>query len=110
MEKFNKASLKSAVKKYGQLHADGKAEGDVKAEIEKDERAFTAEQVDMIYKEIVDPTPDATNEGKTYKVVEGKSFRDKDDFSKEYVEGSDISHLSEERIDHLVSIGYVEEA
>lgn len=110
MENFNKASLKSAVKKYGQLHIDGKAEADVKAEIAKDDRKFTEEQIGEIYKEIVDPTPDETPKVKSYKVVSGRSFRDRDDFTKEYDEESDISHLSEERINHLVSIGYVEEA
>lgn len=110
MENFNKASLKSAVKKYGQLHADGKAEGDVKTEIAKDDRKFTEEQINEIYKEIVDPTPEETTKEKLYKVVEGKSFRDRNDFSKEYTADSDISHLDAERINHLVAIGYVEEA
>jgi hypothetical protein len=108
MENFTKNSLKAAVAKYGPLHTDGKTEADVKAELAKDERAFSDEQIDEIYAAIVAPVED--KKPATYKVVEGKSFRDKDDFSKEYTEESDISHLSKDRIDHLISIGYVEEA
>lgn len=40
-----------------------------------------------------------------YKVL--TAFRDKNDFSIEYNEDSDISHLSQDRIDHLIEIGYV---
>jgi hypothetical protein len=36
-----------------------------------------------------------------------KSFRDRDNFNIEYNEDSDISHLSQDRIDHLLSIGYI---
>ena len=108
MENFNKNSLKAAVAKYGPLHTDGKAEADVKEALSADEKAFTPEQIDSIYDAIVF-VPDETLKG-GYKVAEGKSFRDKDDFSIEYNEDSDISHLSQDRIDHLVSIGYVEEA
>lgn len=110
MENFSKNTLKSAVKKFGQRHTDGKAESEVKAEIAKDDRKFTDDQINLIYKEIVDPTLEEESKSKTYKVVEGKSFRDKDDFSKEYTSSSDITHLGQERIDHLVAIGYVEEA
>ncbi|NII81743.1 MULTISPECIES: hypothetical protein [unclassified Pedobacter] len=108
MENFNKNSLKAAVAKYGSLHSDGKTEAEVKAEVAKDEKGYSADQVDAIYDAIIF-VPEET-EPATYKVVEGKSFRDKDDFSKEYDHESDISHLSQDRIDHLLSIGYIEEA
>jgi hypothetical protein len=55
MENFTKNSLKAAVAKYGPLHTDGKAEADVKAELAKDERGFTPEQVDEIYAAIIGP-------------------------------------------------------
>jgi len=106
MENFNKNSLKAAVKAYGSLHSDGKTDAEVKAALKADEKVYTDEQIDSIYDAIVAPS---AGSGK-FKVVEGKSFRDKDDFSKEYSEDSDISGLSQERIDHLISIGYVEEA
>jgi hypothetical protein len=38
-----------------------------------------------------------------------KPFRDKDDFSKEYAEGDDVSHFDANRLEHLKSIGHVEE-
>lgn len=41
-----------------------------------------------------------------YKVVALKEFRDKDNWAKVYRVGADISHLSEERIKHLIKIGY----
>jgi len=103
MEKFNKNSLKAAVAKYGSLHADGKAEAEVKEALLADDKGYTPEQVDEIYSAITF-VPETTS----FKVVEGKSFRDKDDFSIEYTDESDISHLSQDRIDHLVSIGIVE--
>lgn len=106
MENFNKNSLKAAVKAYGSLHSDGKTEAELKEALLADEKGYSAEQVDSIYDAIVAPP---AGSGK-FKVVEGKSFRDKDDFSKEYNDESDISHLSQDRIDHLISIGYVEEA
>lgn len=108
MENFNKNSLKAAVAKYVQLHTEGKAEVEVKAELAKDEKVYSAEQIDAIYAAIIAPPEE--KKPTYYKVVEGKSFRDKDDFSKEYDHESDISHLSQDRIDHLLSIGYVEEA
>lgn len=55
MENFNKNSLKAAVAKYGPLHSDGKTDAEVKAELAKDERAFSAEQIDEIYAAIVTP-------------------------------------------------------
>lgn len=58
MENFNKNSLKAAVAKYGPLHSDGKTDAEVKAELAKDERGFTAEQIDEIYSAIVAPIED----------------------------------------------------
>lgn len=106
MENFNKNSLKAAVAKYGSLHSDGKTDAEVKTALKADEKGYTDDQIDSIYDAIIAPPAKPSS----YKVAEGKSFRDKDDFSKEYTEKSDISHLSQDRIDHLVSIGYVEEA
>lgn len=108
MENFNKNSLKAAVKTYGPLHSDGKTDAEVKAALKADEKGYSDKQIDSIYDAIIAP-PESKADAK-YKVVEGKSFRDKDDFSIEYTEDSDISHLSPERIEHLVGIGYVVEA
>lgn len=108
MEKFNKNSLKAAVKNYGSLYTEGKTEEEVKAALLADEKGYSEEQVDLIYEAIVNP--EAPKEAKSYKVSEGMSFRDKDDFSKEYNDESDISSFDKDRIDHLVSIGYVEES
>ena len=108
MENFNKNSLKAAVAKYGSLHTDGKTEEEVKAALTADDKGYSVDQVDEIYDAIVF-VPEV-KEPSAYKVVEGKSFRDKEDFNKEYTDESDISHLSQDRIDHLVTIGYVEEA
>ena len=105
MENFNKNSLKAAVKFYGSLHSDGKTEAEVKDALLADEKGYTTDQVDSIYDAIVF-APEVNPSG-AYKVVEGKSFRDRDNFNIEYNEDSDISHLSQERIDHLLSIGYI---
>ena len=108
MENFNKNSLKAAVKAYGSLHTDGKTDAEVKEALAADEKGYSVEQIDAIYDAIVF-VPEV-KEPSEYKVVAGKSFRDKDDFSKEYTDESDISHFSKDRIEHLVTIGYVEEA
>ncbi len=57
-------------------------------------------------KESIDKSKDETQkEPSKYVVV--KSFRDKDDFTKEYKEGQNVSSLDKERLEHLVGIGYV---
>lgn len=45
-----------------------------------------------------------------YEVAEGKSFRDSKDFSKEYKEGDDVTHLGEDVLKRLLSQGLIEEA
>lgn len=109
MENFTKNSLKAAVKAYGSLHSDGKAEAEVKEAIAGSEKGFTPEQVDEIYNAIVDPDEQPAA-AKAYVVAEGKSFRDKDDFTKEYKDGDSVEGFSEDRIEHLLSIGYITEA
>jgi len=49
------------------------------------------------------------NEPKFYSVAEGKSFRDKDNFDKVYEEGDDVSNFDQQRLDRLLSIGYIQE-
>lgn len=123
---MNKNTLNAAVRKYGPLHTEGKTEAEVKAEINKDEKGFDDESVNEIYAAIVEQTkpkehgPDKDKDQKGPEVkpeppkdekgkhIVTKEFRDKKDFSKAYTVGSDVSHLSKERIEHLVSIGYVE--
>lgn len=112
MENFNKNSLKAAVKAYGSLHSDGKAEAEVKEALLADEKGYSTEQVDSIYDAIVNPEPTApkVEDPKSYVVAKGKSFRDKDNFAKEYSAGESLDGFSQDRIDHLLSIGYIEEA
>ncbi|WP_114937572.1 hypothetical protein [Mucilaginibacter endophyticus] len=55
MENFNKNSLKAAVKVYGPLHSAGKAETEVKEALASDEKGYTPEQIDEIYKAIAMP-------------------------------------------------------
>jgi len=105
MENFNKNSLKAAVAKYGSLVSDGKSEVEIKELLTADEKGYYAEQVDLIYDAMIASPED--KDKVVYKVVEGFSFRDKDDFTKEYNAESDLSHLEQDRIDHLISIGYV---
>jgi len=189
MENFTKNSLKAAVAKYGPLHIDGKTEADVKAELAKDERAFSTEQIDEIYSAIVAPnlfeggdeqskqvegqlleaqTPEwvqivldsnqalidsnnlvlasldafkensaefvsqlvkefgkpeiTTNSGELkvsvqlidededYEVAPGKSFRDPLDFTKEYTEGDDVTHLGVIKLQSLLNAGLIVES
>lgn len=183
MENFTKNSLKAAVAKYGPLHSDGKTEADVKAELAKDERAFSVEQIDEIYSAIVTPevedpkyepatlleaqTPewvqtildsnqaliDSNNlviasldafkensadfvgqlvkefgksetttsgelkvevaiidEDEDYEVAPGKSFRDPLDFTKEYAEGDDVTHLGVIKLQALLNSGLIVES
>ncbi|RZM22528.1 MAG: hypothetical protein EOO88_29140 [Pedobacter sp.] len=172
MENFNKNSLKAAVAKYGPLHSDGKTDAEVKAELAKDERGFTAEQIDEIYAAIVTPevedpkqeqpqgseTPDwvqtlldsnaavlesnqqvvealedlksfaderstsqsnsgelkvevqLIDEDEDYEVAPGKSFRDPLDFTKEYTEGDDVTHLGVIKLQSLLNSGLIVES
>ncbi|MCX3266545.1 hypothetical protein [Pedobacter agri] len=187
MENFNKNSLKAAVAKYGSLHSDGKTDADVKAELAKDERAFSAEQIDEIYAAIVTPNlfeggdetkhiegtlqeseipewvqtildsnkalidsnnlvlsaldafkensadfvsqlvkefakPEADNSGELksevhlidedeeYEVAPGKSFRDPLDFTKEYTEGDDVTHLGLIKLQSLLNARLIVES
>ena len=183
MENFNKNSLKAAVAKYGPLHTDGKAEADVKAEMAKDEKGYSPEQIDEIYAAIIVPadlfggdqgagkgekpeaelleaqTPewvqtildsnqavldsnqkvvdaledlklfaderssnaggevktkylaeDQFDEDEDYVVAEGKSFRDSNNFSIEYKQGEEVTHLGADRLKVLLSQGLVQEA
>lgn len=110
MAKLNYKTLGKAVTVYSPLHAEGKTEEEVKSAIAADAKGFDEDGVNEIYEAIINPEVEEDTEEVSYKVVAGKSFRDKNDFSKEYTEDSDISHLSKDRIDHLLSIGYVEEA
>jgi len=173
MENFTKNSLKAAVAKYGPLHSDGKTDAEVKAELAKDERAFSAEQINEIYDAILTPadlfggvdeqpatlleapTPEwvqtildsnavviesnqavldaleslkefaserssnpnqsekpvqLIDEDEEYEVAPGKSFRDPLDFTKEYTEGDDVTHLGVIKLQSLLNSGLIQEA
>lgn len=117
---MNKNTLNAAVRKYGPLHAEGKTEAEVKSEINKDEKGFDDEGINEIYASIIEQikAPDSNTDGEGDQSetkpeqpkghIVTREFRDKKDFSKVYRIGSDVSHLSKERLDHLISIGYVE--
>jgi len=105
MENFNGNSLKAAVKVYGPLHSDGKTEAEIKEAIGKDERGFTADQIDKIYDAILNPEP---AKPKAYKHIVKKAFRDIDDFSVEHEEGKDVSDFNPKRLATLVANGIVE--
>lgn len=47
------------------------------------------------------------DENEKYEVAEGKSFRDANDFSKEYKEGDDVSNLGAERLKSLLNQGLI---
>jgi hypothetical protein len=112
MEKIHHSTLKAAVAKYGPLHTEGKSAEEVKAEIAKDEKEFDEDQVNYIYDAIVTPAePPKPNEAKQSKNkashVVHSSFRDKDNFAKEYKKGEDVSHFDSARLEHLVKTGVV---
>lgn len=56
-----------------------------------------------------DDTGNESGESKSYVVADGKSFRDKNNFEKEYKAGDDIKGFDQDRLDHLLSIGYIQE-
>lgn len=64
-----------------------------------------AQQSDSIRSTGIDFNPDTD-----YEVAKGKSFRDSKDFSKEYKEGDDVTHLGEDVLKRLLSQGLIEEA
>lgn len=111
------ATIGSAVKKYGPLHTEGKTEAEVRAAIAGDEKAFNPEQVDEIYAEIAksegegddepkEPSPAKVKKAKGHIVA--VEFRDKNDFSKLYKVGEDVSHFDEGRKADLVSRKLIE--
>lgn len=115
--KLHYKSLKAAVAKYSPLVEQGKNEDDVKAELAKDEKAFTTEQVDEIYAAITaDPVKDTDSE-ENEPVVEGydenaqyvvlKRFNDINDFSLIRKPKEDVSDFEPKRLMHLVELGLV---
>lgn len=108
MSKLHHKTLESAVAKYGPIQ--GKTEEEVKAEIAKDEKGFTPEQIDEIYRNLEVPGPKDNDKGKQdVKFIVVKPFRDKDDFSKRYLPFDDVSGFDKNRLKHLLEIGYVEQ-
>ncbi|MBB6109717.1 hypothetical protein SAMN05421821_105135 [Mucilaginibacter lappiensis] len=96
------ATIKAAVKAYGPLHTEGKTADEVKAEIAKDEKGFTPDEVEEVYAAITaDPTddkPESTPKPKKAKAhVVITQFRDKNNWDKLYEVGDDVSHFDDER-------------
>jgi hypothetical protein len=105
MEKFNKNSLKAAVKAYGSLHSDGQAEAEVKDALAADEKGYSVEQIDQIY-DAITAEPEPEPEAKGHVVL--TQFRDKNNWEKLYEVGEDVSHLDDERKADLVNRGLIE--
>jgi uncharacterized membrane-anchored protein len=105
MAKLTKKNIEAAVKVYGPLFTEGKTEDEIKVALAADEKAYTEDQIDQIYAAI---SAGENEDQAEYTVL--KSFRDKDNFDKVYDSGDTISGFSQERIDHLLEIGYIEEA
>ena len=99
------ATLKAAVALYAILLTQGKTADEVKAEIAKDPKEFSPDEVEEIYNAIVNPKPEKP---KVYKHFVASSFRDIKDFSKEYKVGDDVSALDANRLEVLVGKGLVE--
>ncbi|WP_131535463.1 hypothetical protein [Pedobacter nototheniae] len=99
------ATLKAAVALYAILLTQGKNETEIKAEIAKDPKEFSTEEVEEIYHAIVNPKPEKP---KVFKHIVTGSFRDIKDFSKEYKAGDDVSDLDPKRLATLVDNGLVE--
>ncbi|WP_316851164.1 hypothetical protein [Pedobacter agri] len=99
------ATLKAAVALYAILLTQGKNADEVKAEIAKDPKDFSTDEVDEIYNAITNPKPEKP---KALKHVVTGPFRDINDFSKEYNVGDDVSDLDPARLELLVANGHVE--
>lgn len=109
------ATLKAAVVLYAALLTQGKTVEEIKAEIAKDPKEFTPEDVEEIYNAIINPKPDAPKpepqkpeKPKAFKHIVTGSFRDIRDFSKEYKAGDDVSGFDAKRLESLVANGHVE--
>jgi len=99
------ATLKAAVALYAILLTEGKTADEVKAEIAKDPKEFTPDEVEEIYHAIANPKPEKP---KVYKHLVTGPFRDIKDFSKEYNVGDDVSDFDPKRLASLVENGHVE--
>lgn len=99
------ATLKAAVAAYAVLLTQGKTAEEIKAEIAKDPKEFTPEDVEEIYNAIINPKPEKP---KAFKHIVTGSFRDIKDFSKEYKAGDDVSGFDAKRLESLVANGHVE--
>lgn len=112
MSKLHHKTLEAAVNKYGPLQ--GKSEEEVKAEIAADEKGFTPDQVNEIYRNLEvpghseDDKPPVEDKGRKGKFIVVKPFRDLNDFSKRYLPLDDVSYFDKDRLKHLLEIGFVE--
>lgn len=114
MAKLHHATLKAAVTRYSELHAEGKPEEEVKAAIADDEKGFDTDEVNQIYDAIIggDDSEEQSEEeekkgSKTGKYTVASEFRDISDFNKVHKVGSDVSHFDEARLKSLVESGLV---
>lgn len=59
---------------------------------------------------VSEPKLQLVNEGEHYEVAPGKSFRDPQDFAKEYTEGVDVTHLGVIKLQALLNSGLIVES
>lgn len=89
-------TLKAALNKYGPLFSNGMTVEELVKSISNDEKGFTKDEV----AEIIEA------DGKAFIVL--SEFRDKNDFSKIYSVGQDVSHLDSKVLQSLVERNLVE--
>jgi hypothetical protein len=109
MHHATKASL---VKKYSELNLAGATEEQLREGLKAEEKVeHDADIEDIISSLEVAPDPNAHPPVKgTFTVAKGMSFRDINDFSKEWKEGDDVSGLDATRLSGLVEAGLVEKS
>lgn len=130
---MNKEILAVAVALFATLLAEGKSEAEIKEAITGHENGYKPEEVDEIYKALVDgnqtntggdkgaddkgqkpneakPAKETkTKEVKPKKYVVVSQFADKDNFSKLYNVGDDVSKFDADRIKNCLSKGLIKE-
>ena len=127
---MKKELLAVAVALFATLLAEGKTEAEIKEAISGHENGYKPEEVEEIYNALVDSQKDGNSanaggdkDGKEQKPNETKSakdkkpkkyivisqFADKDNFSKLYNVGDDVSKFDADRIKDCLSKGLIKE-
>jgi len=98
-DKLHKQTLKAAVSKYKPLVEQGKAESEIKEEINKDDKGFAESEVNEIFAAL-HSAPLAPFTVKT-------PFRDINNYDTLYEVGADVTHFEEQRLQTLATQGLV---